>query len=91
MASTAKSARNFAASEAITSLASMARALEPGVAPVVQHGAYDSMALRMSCTRVRMAEPKHRLPKDGPMAWRTLRSVVPFMDDPCINNSVDQL
>ena len=35
------------------------------------------MAFRMSCTAVSTAEPKQRLPNEGPSAWPTPRMVEP--------------
>lgn len=44
--------------------------------------AHRSMALRTSWTRVRMAEPKAQVPKDGPRASPTERLVLPTMEAP---------
>ena len=43
--------------------------------------AYCSMALRAIATRVRMAAPKERVPKEGPTAWLTDRRVVPLVPE----------
>ena len=39
------------------------------------------MALRAIATRVKMAAPKERVPKEGPTAWLTDRRVVPLVPE----------